>query len=118
MNRYLRFLMFGISAVQVLLTIAFLLQVPFVTQLWPLPGTTPVSFIFISSIIAAAATSTLWCLLAREDGALVGIALDYIAIFATTFVFALQLFASNGNNGLILLCVACLSGILFGLYLL
>lgn len=33
MNRYFRYVMFGVCAVQLLLAIAFLLQIPFATQL-------------------------------------------------------------------------------------
>jgi hypothetical protein len=118
MNRYFRYVMFGVCAVQLLLAIAFLLQIPAVTQLWPLPNTTPMSFIFISSILAAAFASTLWCLVAREDGALTGIALDYIAIFITLGILALQLAANGGNNAMLVFAVACASGVVFGLYLL
>ena len=113
MNRYLRYLLFGICAVQLLFAIAFLLQIPFATQLWPLPNTTPMSFIFLSSILAAAFASTLWCLLAQENGALAGIALDYIAIFITLGILALQMAASIGN-AMLLFAVACASGVLFG----
>jgi hypothetical protein len=118
LNRYVRYLLFGICAAQAVLAIAFLLQMPFAIQLWPIPDTTPMSFIFVSSIIAAACASTLWCLLAREDGALAGIALDYIAIFITLSVFALQMFSSSGNNGLIVFALMCMSAIVVGLYLL
>jgi len=77
MNRYLRYLLFLFCAIQIGLTLAFLVQMPFATQLWPLPDTTPMSFIFIASIFAAAAASTLCGLLTREDGVLAGVALDY-----------------------------------------
>src|SRR5688572_7033367 len=117
MNRYFRYVMFGVCTAQLLLAIAFLLQIPAAAQLWPLPNTTPLSFIFLSSILAAAFASTLWCLLAREDGALAGIALDYIAIFITLGVLALQLAASIGS-GMMLFALACASGVVFGLYLL
>lgn len=75
------------------------------------------SFIFLSSILAAAFASTLWCLLAREDGALAGIALDYVAIFVTLGILALQM-AASGDNAMTLFALACASGVVFGLYLL
>ena len=54
MNRYFRYFMFLVCAVQLFFAAAFLLQMPFAVQLWPLPNTTPLSFIFLSSIFAAA----------------------------------------------------------------
>jgi len=81
MNRYFRYFLYLVAVVQALFGVAFLLQVPFAVQMWPLPDTTPMSFIFISSIFAAAAASTLYCLLAKEYAGLAGIGLDYAVMF-------------------------------------
>jgi heme/copper-type cytochrome/quinol oxidase subunit 4 len=115
MNRYFRYLMVLFCAVQIGFTLAFLLQMPFATQLWPLPDTTPMSFIFIASIFAAAAASTLWCLAAREDGALAGVALDYVCIFAPVTIFGFQLAGLTGNNALIPFSIVCGLTMAFGI---
>ena len=60
MTKIVRYILFLICAVQFFLAIAFFLQMPFAINLWPFQGTTPLTFIFLSSIFAAAAASTLW----------------------------------------------------------
>ncbi len=118
MNRYFRYFMFLVCAVQLFFAAAFLLQMPFAVQLWPLPNTTPLSFIFLSSIFAAAAAPTLWCLFTREYGALAGIALDYTAIFVPVGLLAFQVGSSTGSGGLILLGLSSVGMVIFGLALL
>ncbi|MBZ0290563.1 MAG: hypothetical protein K8I30_23265 [Anaerolineae bacterium] len=115
MNRYFRYLMFVFCAVQIAFTLAFVLQMPFATQLWPLPDTTPMSFIFIASIFAAAAASTLWCLAAREDGALAGVALDYVCIFVPVTILGFQLAGSTANRALIPFSIVCGLTVAFGI---
>ena len=83
MVKFVRFALFTICAVQFMLAIAFFLQLPFAVNLWPFEGTTPLTFIFISSIFAAAAASTLWAAASENYGALAGIGLDYFAILAS-----------------------------------
>lgn len=119
MIRYLRYLLVAGSIVQIILAAAFLLRLPFAVRLWPLPYTTALSFIFISSIFAAAAISTLCCIVIREDGALAGVALDYVTILVPMTIFVLQLAARRANNqALIAFGIACGIGALFGLGLL
>lgn len=91
MFRMMRIFLFLVSCGQLLAAMAFFWQWPFVVDLWPLAGTTPLTFIFLASIFAAAAASTLWAILSGQLGALVGIALDYITILAplTIFMFLL-----------------------------
>lgn len=118
MNRYFRGLLFVVAAIQAFFGVAFFLQLPIALQLWPFPNTTPMTYIFIGSIFAAAAASTFWCLIAREDGALAGIALDYLMIFIPLSIFAFQVGPVSGNNAITLFGLACAGGIIFGLYLL
>lgn len=113
MNRYLRIALFLICAIQLLFAAGYLLQLPFAIQLWPLSYTNQISFIFISSIFAAAAASTGWCLLTREYGALAGVALDYLTIFLPMGVFAFQIVGRR--SAVTLFGVACAIGALFGL---
>lgn len=95
MNRSFRMLLWVIAITQGILAIAFMFQIPFFTNLFPLPNTTPLSFIFLGSIFAPACASTLWALLAKEDGALAGIGWDYLAIFIPSTVLGMQLASEN-----------------------
>jgi hypothetical protein len=81
--------------------------------LWPFEGTTPLTFIFISSIFAAAAAATLWATASGNYGALAGVGLDYIFILAPVAILAFQLGAS-GNSQMTAYGIACVLGVLFG----
>ena len=118
MVKAVRYALFLICAVQICLGIAFFLQLPFAVNLWPFPGTTPLTFIFISSIFAAAAASTLWAAASENYGALAGIGLDYFAILAPVSVLSFQLGASSSSPQLTAYGIACVLGALFGLCLL
>ena len=114
MNRYFRMFMLAVCGVQLALAIAFFLRIPLATQLWPFAYTNQMSFVFISSIFAAAAASTLWCILRRENRALAGIALDYMAILIPLSVFVFQMTSSNLDSPLGRFFVICVLGALFG----
>lgn len=118
MNKIVRFTLFFICAVQLFLAVAFFLQLPLVVSWWPFEGATPLTFIFISSIFAAAAASTLWAVASENYGALAGIGLDYLTILAPISILSFQLGASNGNTQMTTFGVACVIGSLFGLGLL
>ena len=107
-----------ICAVQTLLAIAFFFQFPLAVSLWPFEGTTPLTYIFVSSIFLAAAAATFWAVASSTYGALVGVALDYITIMIPLSIFSFQLGASSGNPSLTTYGVACALGALFGLGLL
>lgn len=114
----IRYTLFFICVVQFLFAIFFFLQLPFVVNLWPFPGTTPLTFIFISSIFAAAAASTLWATATKNYGALAGIGLDYIGILAPVSILSFQLGTSSDNSQLTTYGIVCVFGTLFGLGLL
>jgi hypothetical protein len=118
MNRYVRYFMFIACGVQLFFAVAFIFQWPIARQVWPLSYTNQTTFIFIGSIFAAAAASTVWCLLAREDGALAGVALDYLTIFTPISIFAFQLASRSSNPRILPFAVVCVAGALFGLGLL
>jgi hypothetical protein len=103
-----------VSAAQFLAAIVFFLQLPFVVGLWPFPGSTPLTFMFVASIFAAAAASTAWVAISQQYGALAGIGLDYVAILAPLSVFALQLGASSSNPALIAFGIIGILWALFG----
>lgn len=109
MNRFVRYGFFLACLIQIIFAAAFTLQMPFATRLWPLSYTDSTTFIFIGSIFAAAAASTLWGLLSKEYGALAGVALDYMLIFGPTAIFALQIAGNNArlrNFGIVSIGVA------------
>jgi hypothetical protein len=114
MNRYFRYLMFVIVAVQAFAAVALILRLDFAMNLWPFPNTSRLSFLFIASIFAAAAASTLWCLLSKEDGALAGIALNYVTIFVPVTIFAFQLNVMERSNPLILFGFTAMFLVVFG----
>ena len=118
MAKFVRYGLLLVCAVQFLLAAAFFFQLPFAVNLWPFPGTTPLTFIFVSSIFAAAAASTLWASASRNYGALAGIGLDYMAILAPMAVLTLQLGARSANSPFTGYGIACVFGVLFGLALL
>jgi hypothetical protein len=99
MGGVLRVALLAVVAVQALFAVAFAFQMPFAVQMWPLPYTGAIGYIFVASIFAAAAASTLWCVLADEPAALAGVALDYVVIMTPTAVFAAQLAAGGGGTG-------------------
>ena len=118
MTRTIRFSLLLIGVLQFLLAIAFFLQLPFAVNLWPFPGTTPLTFIFLSSIFAAAAAATLWAAATENYGALAGIGLDYAAILAPVAVLSFQLGASSSSPQLTAYGFVCVIGALFGIGLL
>ena len=111
----MRYLLFLIGAVQVFFAAALFWQWPFVVNLWPFPGTTPLTFIFIASIFAAAAAATLWAVVSRNLGALAGIGLDYMTILAPVAVLAFQLGWSSSSSQMTYYAIFCVIGVLFGL---
>src|SRR5262245_48502448 len=106
MTKLIRYSLFFVCAVELLLAIAFFLQLPFAVSLWPFPGTTSLTFIFISSLLAAAATSTLWAAASENYGALAGIGLDYMLIFTPLALFSFQL-GANSNSPLTAFGIVC-----------
>ena len=115
MTKAVRYFLFIICVVQFFFAVAFFLQWPLAVNLWPFPGTTPLTFIFISSIFAAAAAPTLWAVASKNEGALAGIGLDYLAILAPVALLSFQLAARNGDPKMTVYGIACVIGALFGL---
>jgi hypothetical protein len=113
-----RNVLLAVGVVQLCLSAAFFLQLPFAVRLWPFPDTTPMSFIFISSIFAAAGAATLWASASENYGALAGIGLDYVTILAPAAVLSLRLGAGTDNPHMTAYGVACVIGVVFGLGLL
>ncbi len=115
MNKVLRYFLFLVCILQSAMAIALFLQWRFVVNVWPFEGTTPLTFIFLSSIFAAAAASTLWALASKAYGTLAGIALDYITILMPLAVLSFKL-AGNGDAGqFVFVGIVSVIGVLFGI---
>jgi hypothetical protein len=115
MKKAVRYFLFIVCAVQLFLAIAFFLQWPLAVSLWPFPGTTTLTYIFVSSIFAAAAASTLWAAATKNYGALAGIGLDYLVILAPVALLSFQLGAGSGNAQMTTYGIASAFGAFFGL---
>lgn len=113
MNRAIRFVLLVTALVLAAVGIGFALQIPFFTQIWPLPDTSPLSLIFIGSIFCAAAASTLWSLFAGENSSFTGIFLDAIVIFTPLAIYLLGV--ANGNSAITTFAVALLVSLLLGI---
>jgi hypothetical protein len=114
MTKVVRYFLFLVCAIQIFLTAAFFWQWPFAVGIWPFPGTTPLTFIFLSSIFAAAAASTLWAISTENYGALAGIGFDYLAILLPVAILSFQLGASSNNPQMTMYGITCIIGVLFG----
>jgi hypothetical protein len=114
----MRALMAVVAAVQALIALGFVAQLPAVTATFPFEGTTPLSNTFVGSIYLAAAASTGWCLWVRSDRAFAGIALDYIAILVPFTIITLARVVDGGGTALQAFLVACILGLAFGAWLL
>jgi hypothetical protein len=117
MSWFARYLLLLICAVQLFFAVAFYFQWPLAVNIWPFEGTTPLTYIFIASIFAAAAASTLWPIYTRNYGALAGVGLDYAVILAPMSAYILWLGLGGGDSGKIVYGIICAFGALFGLWL-
>lgn len=117
MSKAGRYFLLLICAVQLFFAVAFFFQWPLAINIWPFEGTTPLTYIFIASIFAAAAASTLWPIYTRNEGALAGVGLDYAVILAPMAAYILWLGLAGGDSGKTIYGVLCAGGALFGLWL-
>ncbi len=117
MARIVRYGLIVIGLVQLVAALIFFFQWPLVS-LWPYPGTTPLTSIFIASIFAAAAAPTLWAAITENYGALAGIGLDYVTILGPLSVYSFILGAGSGDVRMVAFAISCVVGALFGLGLL
>lgn len=118
MTRVVRYVLYVVCAVEFIMAIAFFVQAPFVIDIWPFSGTTPLTFIFVASIFAAAAAATLWAVASGNLGALAGIGLDYFVILGPLAIFGFQLAASSGSAAFNVSGIVWLVDALLGLGLL
>jgi hypothetical protein len=117
MLKVVRSFLFFVCAAQALLAIAFFVQVPLVVDLWPFEGTTPLTFMFVSSIYLAAAACTFWAAATKNYAALAGIGLDYLVMLTPVSFLLLQMAANAGSLQLTVYGIAFALAALFGLAL-
>lgn len=118
MTKLVRPVLLVVAAIQLFFAVVFYFQWPLAVNIWPFEGTTPLTYIFIASIFAAAGASTLWAILSGNDAAVAGIALDYIVIFAPMGFYVARLAVRDGNAGLTAYAISLAFGTLFGVWLL
>jgi hypothetical protein len=88
MPRSVRILGIGLATLATLVAIGFFLERPEVEPLWPWP-TYGLSYVFISSILAAIAAPIFWISITDEPAAICGGAINLFATFAAFAVYAL-----------------------------
>ncbi len=86
MPRAVRMAGVGIATLATLLAVAFFLERPEVERMWPWP-TYGLSYVFISSILAAIAAPIFWISLTNEPAAICGGAINLFATFAGFAVY-------------------------------
>jgi hypothetical protein len=116
MERSFRAVLLVFSVILIVLALGFSLQIPSITRIWPMPNTSPLSFIFIGSIFAAAAAAILWCLFAGENGSLVGVALDFLVTFIPLAIYTFMI--ANGNSHIMWFGIFLILAVVLGVVML
>src|SRR6185503_8131060 len=117
MNKILRGSAVLIGTIAIAVSIGLFLQMPWATQVWPLPSG-PLSNIFVSSILAAIGAPIVWIGLSGEARAAAGGAIN---LLVTNLGFAISTFAFFGRDpqppllmfGILSVGMALVSGGLF-----
>jgi len=109
--------MLVLAVVPAVLAALLLVRPRFVTDAWPFPGTTEVTFIFLASILAAAAASTAWAAQYGERLSYVGIALDMLVIFCPMVAYLVVLNPAHGG-GLTVVLLGSIAVVLAGAWIL
>lgn len=92
----------GVAAL--VLTIGFFIQAPWATVLWPLQAGR-LSYIFIASILAAAAVPVIWIGISGEMTAMLGGAINFGVAYTAFAIYAAQLYARERAPGLLMLAL-------------
>jgi hypothetical protein len=102
------------SLLTLVLAGGFLAQLPWARTLWPWPAS-PLSYVFIASILAAIAIPLLWIALAGEAAAMRAGALDLTVMYGGMFVYVLTLVGDRGQPRLwpyaVVFALACLGSL-------
>jgi hypothetical protein len=106
MNRYLSLAMIVSGVALLLLGLGFLLQLSWVTWVWPWTIANPLSYTFLASICAAIAAPIIWIGLKRETAAMAGGAINLFVTGAAMAVFCFQLYAAdNSRQGILIFAI-------------
>jgi len=114
MNPRLRAALAVLALAQLAVAAALFWQLPVVLDLWPFPGTSPLSAMLLASLIAAAAASTGWAAWAGRERAFAGIGLDYVATF-TCMVIIGGVKVAGGDAALLPFTLASIVGLATGI---
>ena len=112
-HKLLRCALVGAGIITGALTLGFGLRLPWVTALWPLPDG-PLSFSFMASILAGAATPLLWLGFSGALSALRGYALGFSVVNGGLAVTAFGVYASTRQASL--LAFGLITGVLAVLF--
>lgn len=97
--------MLALAVAPAIIAVLLVARPPIVLDLWPFPGTSNLAFVFLASILAAAAASTAWAALAGERVSYAGIGLDIMVIFWPMAIYLLTVPAARGGGLTILFAV-------------
>jgi hypothetical protein len=100
LNKSLRITALAVGILLLVLTIGLVFQLPWAISLWPWPDS-PLSYLFIGSILAAVTVAVVWIGWIGEWGALPAGALNVFVIAVTTSMYFLLLYF-QGNHPLLL----------------
>jgi hypothetical protein len=87
-----------VALVAAVFAVLLIVRPPFLTEAWPFPETTELTYVLLASILAAAAASTAWAALYGERVSYVGIALDMLVIFVPLTIYLVVLDPAKGGG--------------------
>lgn len=108
--------MLVLAVLPALVAAALVFAPSLIEPFWPLPSTSDQAFIFLGSILAAAAASTAWAAWEGEDVSFGGIGLDTAVIFWPLAIWLLTLDPGKGGGPSLVVLVAIGAGV-FGTWL-
>ncbi len=109
-----RYSLFVVAGLMLVLTIGFFWQMPWATGLWPWPESR-LSYIFLASITASIAASSLWTAVSQEYGALRSQAINTVVATAGVAITAFSFLASDGSTGTLVLGIVAVLLFLLGI---
>ena len=104
MHRNVRYAFILAGIFVLILSAGFSLEWPIVISLWPWTDS-HLSYVFIASILAAAAVPIIWIGLSAESGAVVGGGLNLCLMSGATAVYLVQLYAVRSEQPLLVTAI-------------
>ena len=109
--------MLALAVLPAVLAVAFATHPAFLEDLWPLPRTGDGTFVFLASILAAAAASTAWAAWQGETVSFGGIALDVMVIFWPLALWLPIRVPAERGGGITAVSVVAVVAAVFGTWL-